>query len=185
MNNTKTKNEHKWPILKLNMDKTKSNINDELKSQPAIDNNPIIQKPPISKPKEKIKKQLLDPAEYNKILSYFQKHYSKTFPAKSPPLPLAIGIHEQILSLPSVPFSKTKLRNFLKVYSSKKNYHKILVLDNNRVNIDGSIASQVTSEEIDYLTKKEFHNKKKFTQNDKQQKPIAKINSSKEKTDSA
>ena len=81
--------------------------------------------------------------EYEEILLYLQKHFPKAFPTDSAPLPLAVGIHDQILATPNFPFSKTKIRKFLKIYTRKRVYRKKMVMGNNRFNIDGTISAKI------------------------------------------
>ena len=109
----------------------------------------------------KSKKQLLAKSEYKEMLSYMQKHFPKAFPVDSTPLPLAIGIRNQIFNIPDLPFSRMKMRKFFKIYTGKRTYQKELVVDNNRFNLDGTIASTITAEETNWLVWKEPRNNKR------------------------
>ena len=90
-----------------------------------------------------------------------QKHFSNTFPYNLDPLPLAIGIHSQIFSIPDLPFSKIKIRKFLKTYASKRDYRKELIVDNSRFNLDGTIASKILPEETNWLVWQEIKIKRR------------------------
>ena len=58
-----------------------------------------------------------------------------------------------------------KIRKFLKLYTSKRDYSKELIVDNSRFNLNGTIASKILPEETNWLvwqkTRKE--SKKKNT----------------------
>lgn len=165
MNNTNHLNR---PILKLKINKTSDQNTDsyknqiansdksnpskqtnynksiETKTEPKFDN--MAQKNntgQIISESQKLKKKLLTEEEYEEILLYLQKHFPKAFPTDSAPLPLAVGIHDQILATPNFPFSKTKIRKFLKIYTRKRVYRKKIVMGNNRFNIDGTISAKI------------------------------------------
>ena len=168
------KNHLDRPILKLNSFKNKSdepadsidtpslamnnkiikaddtNLNEGIK--PELKNNDNVQstKKIITK-STKQKKILLAKEEYQEILTYMQKHFPNAFPYNLAPLPLAIGIHNQIFSIPDLPFSKMKIRKFLKLYTSKRDYRKELIVDNSRFNLNGTIASKILPEETNWL----------------------------------
>ena len=55
---------------------------------------------------------MLTEEEYQEVLTYMQKRFPNVFPYNLDPLPLAIGIHNQIFSIPDLPFSKMKIRKF-------------------------------------------------------------------------
>lgn len=142
-------------------------LNEEI--TPDLKNNDSVQ--PIKKitPEAiKQKKLLLTEEEYQEVLIYMQKHFPNIFPADSSPIPLAIGIHNQIFAISDLPFSKMKIRKFLKIYVSKKDYRKELIVGNSRFNLDGTIASNILPEETNWLvwqeTRKE--SKKKNTIHD-------------------
>ena len=88
--------------------------------------------------------------EYSSILEYLQKTYSKCFPVgNTPPLPLAVGIHKQLLASEELPFTKVKIRRFLKRYTTSKEYRRNLIVGNPRVDLNGNYWGTVTEEEID------------------------------------
>jgi len=97
-----------------------------------------------------------------------QKHFPNTFPYNLDPVPLAVGIHNQIFAIPDLPFTRMKIRKFLKIYTSTRDYRKELIVDNSRFNLDGTIASKILPEETNWLvwqkTRKE--SKKKNTMHD-------------------
>lgn len=129
-------------------------LNEEI--TPDLKNNDSVQTIKKIVPKAiKQKKLLLTEEEYQEVLTYMQKHFPNIFPADSSPIPLAIGIHNQIFAIPDLPFSKMKIRKFLKIYVSKKDYRKELVVDNSRFNLDGTIASKILPEETNWLVWKE------------------------------
>lgn len=174
-----TKKDHlNRPIFKLNSFKNKSdepvdspdtsslamdntiekadgdNLNKGIKLDPKDNDNAHATKKIIPK-STKQKKILLAPIEYQEVLAYMQKHFPNAFPYNLDPLPLAIGIHNQIFSIPDLPFSKMKIRKFLKIYVSKRDYRKELIVDNSRFNLDGTIASKILPEETNWLIWKE------------------------------
>lgn len=170
-----TKKDHlNRPILKLNSFKNKADetvdspntpslamdnkidkaagdkFNEEIKPETKNNDNAQSTKNIIPKP-TKQKKILLVEEEYQEVLTYMQKHFPNVFPYNLNPLPLAIGIHNQISSIPDLPFSKMKIRKFLKIYVSKRDYRKELIVDNSRFNLDGTIASKILPEETNWL----------------------------------
>ena len=158
------KNHLDRPILKLNSFKNKSDEPaDSIDTTSLAMNNKIVKADdnnlnegikPIVKNNGNVqstKKILLAEEEYQEVLTYMQKHFPNAFPYNLAPLPLAIGIHNQIFSIPDLPFSKMKIRKFLKLYTSKRDYHKELIVDNSRFNLDGTIASKILPEETNWL----------------------------------
>ena len=125
-------------------------LSEEIKPEPKNNDNAQSTKKIIPK-QTKQKKILLAPIEYQEVLTYIQKHFPDAFPHNLTPLPLAIGIHNQIFSIPDLPFSKMKIRKFLKIYVSKRDYRKELIVDNSRFNLDGTIASKILPEETNWL----------------------------------
>ena len=138
------------PILKLKISKSSDSDKDsKAKLTPKDEAQTKIKSDNVSAPQEgtrtelinsvpKSKKQLLAKSEYKEMLSYMQKHFPKVFPVDSTPLPLAIGIRNQIFNIPDLPFSRMKIRKFFKIYTGKRTYQKELVVDNNRFNLDGT-----------------------------------------------
>ena len=126
------------------------NLNKGIKSEPKNNDNVQATKKMILEP-AKQKKILLAKEEYQEVLKYMQKHFPNAFPYNLDPFPLAIGIHNQIFAIPDLPFSKMKIRKFLKIYASKRDYRKELIVDNSRFNLDGTIASKILPEETNWL----------------------------------
>lgn len=83
--------------------------------------------------------ELLTPKEYSLILEYLKKTYPKCFSTNNTPLPLAVGIHKQLLLTEGLPFAKVKIRRFLKRYTGSKEYHKNLILGKPRIDLEGNI----------------------------------------------
>lgn len=95
---------------------------------------------------------------YADILEFLQTHYPHAF-TQNTPVPLAIGMHDQLFTQ-NLLYSKTLIRKFLNKYTSSKKYRQQLILGNNRHNLDGSIASTIKKQEINYLNNKR-HNEKR------------------------
>jgi sRNA-binding protein len=91
---------------------------------------------------------LLTPEEYLVILKHLQTTYPKCFPAKTTPLPLAVGIHKQLLASEELPFAKVKIRRFLKRYTTSKEYRRNLIIGSPRVDLQGNQIGLVTEEEV-------------------------------------
>lgn len=101
-------------------------------------------------------KSILTAEDYTQILEYLQKTYPKCFPPSNRPLPLAVGIHNQIFTLKELPFTKTKIRRFLARYTRSIEYRNNLVVGVPRVNLQGNHAGSVKEEEIDRTKWKEI-----------------------------
>ena len=121
----------------------------------AVDNKRAVAKLPtvtIDATKEVTKKakpkHFIDNQEYYPILRYLQKHYPKCFPTGNIPVPLAIGIHIPILATPELPFDKNQLSKFFMRYTKYYKYRKQLIIDNDRINLDGSVGSKVLATEV-------------------------------------
>ena len=167
------------PILKLKISKSSDSDKDsKAKLTPKDEAQIKIKSDNVSAPQEgtrtelinsvpKSKKQLLAKSEYKEMLSYMEKHFPKAFPVNSVPLPLAIGIRNQIFNISDLPFSRMKIRKFFKIYTGKRTYLKELVVDNNRFNLDGTIASAITAEETNWLVWQESRNNKRSEQSNK------------------
>ena len=99
------------------------------------------------KPKHKL---LLPPEKVDELLQYLRQTYPKCFTL--PHSPLAIAIHRQLLEQESAkensPLSKTLIAKILRIYTCHYKYKKSLIVGANRVNLDGTIASQVTENQI-------------------------------------
>lgn len=97
----------------------------------------------------KAAKPKLTEEEYLSILKYMQASYPQVFPLTSALLPLAVGIHKQILATTDLPFSKVKIRRFLQRYTRSRNYRKKLIVGSTRVNLQGMQAGEIKEEEVD------------------------------------
>ena len=93
------------------------------------------------------KKAGFNKEDHYAVIKYLQKNYPKCSPDKPPFLPLAIGIHHQLLATEDFPFSKTKVRSFFANYTRTKKYRSILVVGNDRVDLNGAPTSKVTKDE--------------------------------------
>ncbi len=111
------------------------------------------------------KKPLLSDDDYLSILQYLQKHHPKCFPPEESLVPLALGIHHQIFAIPDMPFSRMKIRRALKRYTSWRQYRKELVIDKSRFNLDGTPASKILKEEINWTAWKELRQAKRKNAN--------------------
>jgi hypothetical protein len=95
--------------------------------------------------KQKIQRKLIiNEKDYKAILEYMREHYPKCFPAASEKrLPLAIGIHSQLMAIEGMPFSKTKIRAFLKSYTRGKKYQEALSSGADRIGLDGQVTLKI------------------------------------------
>ena len=142
------------PILSLNSFKKDKEIIEIQKEkeqsdlQPKPETQKEVQKKEISGQASKVVKKVhINNENYNLVFSYLNKNYPECFPSKSEPVPLAIGIHHQIRTIEDLPFSKSKIFKFLARYAKNALYREQLVAGNNRINLDGSVSSQVSEEE--------------------------------------
>lgn len=103
---------------------------------------------------------LLTPEEYLVILKHLQTTYPKCFPAKTTPLPLAVGIHKQLLASEELPFAKVKIRRFLKRYTTSKEYQRNLIIGSPRVDLQGNQIGLVTEEEVNRAKSREIKREK-------------------------
>jgi predicted transposase/invertase (TIGR01784 family) len=104
--------------------------------------------------------EILTPEEYSAILKYLQNTYPKCFSAGATPLPLAVGIHKQLLASEGLPFAKVKIRRFLKRYTGSKKYRQNLIIGNSRIDLQGNQIGTVTEEEVNYANWKEIKREK-------------------------
>lgn len=95
---------------------------------------------------QKKKKPKLSVQEYEDKLNYLQQKYPKCF--TSPPSPLAIEIHKELHILEKNIISKTKINRVLARYVRSKDYRKALIENSDRLNLDGSLHSKVTREQL-------------------------------------
>ena len=95
---------------------------------------------------QKKKKPKLSVQEYEDKLNYLQQKYPKCF--TSPPSPLAIEIHKEFHILEKNIISKTKINRVLARYVRSKDYRKALIENSDRLNLDGSLHSKVTREQL-------------------------------------
>ena len=145
-------------------------LNSFKKQGESATNPPIAKSDQLTKDKnniksnnDKVKKQsLISDEGYLAILKYMQEHYPKCFPSEAPPLPLALGIHNQLLAIKDIPFSKTKIRRFLASYTRNKKYLSSLVIGNDRYGLDGIQTSKVLEAEVKNIKRKSDKNPKKL-----------------------
>ncbi len=149
----------KRPIV-VNSPVPKNTANSSTKQKPNQKNLAQKSKRPLTDDKAetiaKRAKSILTAEDYTQILGYLQKTYPRCFPPNSTPLPLAVGIHNQIFALKDLPFTKTKIRRFLARYTRSKEYRNNLVVGEPRVNLQGNHAGSVKEEEIDRTKWKEI-----------------------------
>ncbi len=96
--------------------------------------------------KEPLAEFFIRDEEYKEILEYLQQHYPVCFKVDKV-IPLAVGISNQIFAINS-PYSKVKIRRFLRRYTRSAKYRKNLMIGVNRYNLDESVSSQVLEEEV-------------------------------------
>ena len=74
----------------------------------ATDSATKTKKIEAQKPNQpKAKKAGFNKENHYAVMKYLQKNYPKCFPDKPPFVPLAIGIHNQLVAIEGFPFSKT------------------------------------------------------------------------------
>jgi len=83
--------------------------------------------------------------------TYITRKLIKLFPLaffgfKEDKLPLAYGILQQVFDA-ETGISRKQIRNAIRVYAHSVSYHKGVVDNENRINLDGSIASAITIED--------------------------------------
>lgn len=88
---------------------------------------------------------LIDPRQYRKMLTNFRNKYPDAF--SIPARPFAVNIQQQLIEA-KPEYSKTEIRKFLKVYCGDKGYRKSVVLNAERVDLNGAVASLVTEEQL-------------------------------------
>ena len=130
----------------------------------ATDSATKIKKIEAQKPNQpKAKKAGFNKENHYAVMKYLQKNYPKCFPDKPPFVPLAIGIHNQLIAIEGFPFSKTKLRQFFANYTRTKNYLSSLVVGNDRIALDGMPTSKVTKEETKNIKQTDSKKSKQVT----------------------
>ena len=111
------------------IDNTKANDQAELKPKLALQN----------------KKWLLKPEIYKKMIKEFRADFPNCF--TTPKKPLALTIRAELIAA-KPEYSKTEIGKFLQIYCMEKAYKQSLVLDAQRVNLNGEISSLVTEEQL-------------------------------------
>ena len=130
----------------------------------ATDSVIKIKKIEAQKPNQpKAKKAGFNKENHYAVMKYLQKNYPKCFPDKPPFVPLAIGIHNQLVAIEGFPFSKTKLRQFFANYTRTKNYLTSLVVGDDRIGLDGMPTSKVTKEETKNIKQTDSKKSKQVT----------------------
>ena len=163
----------KRPILTLDRfkkKKTDQNSNDQVAKDTAEKQEPESNKAKdinaqedqvTSHVKRKAKNTSITDQEYQQILSYLNQHYPRAFPKKGDLVPLAVGIHNQILAIDDLPFSRINIRRFLGKYTRSKDYRKNLLAGKNRFDLNGNAIAKILQEEVDNIKWKKFKAKKK------------------------
>ena len=130
----------------------------------ATDSATKTKKIEAQKPNQpKAKKAGFNKENHYAVMKYLQKNYPKCFPDKPPFVPLAIGIHNQLVAIEGFPFSKTKLRQFFANYTRTKNYLTSLVVGDDRIGLDGMPTSKVTKEETKNIKQTDSKKSKQVT----------------------
>ena len=83
--------------------------------------------------------------KYHELLPYLQKQYPKCFP--SSPIPLAIGIHTQLLDREREKLPETDIKLFLSVYANTAKYNESMLEGTSRVDLDGNATDELTQED--------------------------------------
>ena len=150
------------PLLTINSSQKKLVLTPETGTTNKPTTSPLpIQKPkptepppaPVTEPeptRPQPQKVVLSKERYQYLLQYLQNNYSTCFPL-SCNTPLAIGIHKQLMAIAKRPFSRSELEQMLTSYTSSKAYYQGLIMNANRVNLDGTLASKIQAKEIAFL----------------------------------
>lgn len=123
-------------------------------NRPILSLKPKVVIPPVVETME-IMPVIEPPAKAKKVTNAGTiRKLKKLFPlaffgSKESKLPLAYGIHKQLLSA-ETGFSRKRIRKAIYWYTSRPSYHKGVIDSENRINLDGSIASVVTDEDKAY-----------------------------------
>lgn len=145
-------------------------LNLNTKAEDVIKSSPVdVQKTKTNEsPKKKEKKLLMPKEEFQEKLKYLQTKYPKCF--TTPPSPLAIGIHKELISLEKDYMSTITIRNIFKIYTKSKEYRKNHLRGKDRLNLDGTVHSQVTDEQMENFKQKYKATKKKNSDQPKPEK---------------
>lgn len=120
-----------------------------LSLKPKVVIQPAVEVITVINPHAKAKK-VTNASIIRKLIKLFPLAF---FGAKEEKLPLAYGIREQLFAA-ETGFSRKTIRKAIYWYTSKLSYHKGVVDNENRINLDGSIASVVTIEDKAYAAGK-------------------------------
>ena len=115
----------------------------------------------IASPQKKSKNTSITDEEYQKILSYLNQHYPKCFPTEGELVPLAVGIHNQILAIDDLPFPRINIRRFLGRYTRGRKYRKNLLAGRDRFDLHGQKVAKILPEEVDNFKWKKVKSQKK------------------------
>ena len=135
-------------------DKTKTTENESVNEQKILPNTQGAkpQKEDTPKKAPPAQKQIrISDEDFDSVYNYFNTHYPLCFSANTPPL--AVGIRKQIRAIEDLPFPQDQISRFLARYTKNIKYRRQIIAGTNRINLDGSIHSQV-------LEKHEFYVKK-------------------------
>jgi len=102
---------------------------------------PVIELPTIAKVRKVTNGVII-----RKLVKLFPLAF---FGIKESKLPLAYGILKQVFES-ETGISRIRIRKAIKSYTSRIAYHTGVIDSENRINLDGSIASNVTSADKDY-----------------------------------
>lgn len=97
---------------------------------------------------------------FSKTKAWLESTYPKTFNFKQPQ-PLKIGIHQELLLVPS-PYSKRQINRCLGVYCSTKAYLEAITQGDWRYGLNGEKVEGISQEHKDHAIKQLVERKNKF-----------------------
>jgi len=149
------------PVLSLNYSKKALEIIKKVRSTMILPTKVNEkQKDATNKNPEKVKsnnkiKQKQEGGFFKKTVNYLRATYPKCF--TNPISPLAIGIHKQLqeqMNIEGTPFTtKRSIHIFLHFYTNLFSYKSACIAGAERRNLDGSMHSIITAEDIQNLKK--------------------------------
>lgn len=148
------------PVLSLNYSKKALEIIKKARSTMILPAKVNEKQKDATKNPEKVKsnnkiKQKQEGGFFKKTLNYLRATYPKCF--TNPISPLAIGIHKQLqeqMNIEGTPFTtKRSIHIFLHFYINTLSYKSACIAGAERKNLDGSVHSIITIENIQNIEK--------------------------------
>ena len=102
---------------------------------------------------------LLSNEEYNKVFKSLSQKYPKLF-IEDKVLLFKTGIHKDIFDAADLVFSKSVIRKFLRLYTTKPQYKELHKENTSRYDLEGNEVGVVTKEDMESLKKQREEIKK-------------------------